>query len=191
MGFLRGSWTGLMNSEPGWASSTSEVSSLVILLMWLGLHIYSYRHLSHSQYSICLTLLNNKRISDIRCIIIILYLVYSTDIPLCKALSLVWSLVERMSDSLLLALSAGTEESSGLTRHCAILLEIHAEYNSLQFTLMSQMPVTVFCSVSHQNNIQEIIQTIQANATVCVLKNHHCEPAFIKLIWKLNCIFAK
>jgi len=56
---------------------------------------------------------------------------------------------------------------------------------------MSQIPVTVFCSFSHQINIQEIIQTIRAKATVCALKNHHCEPAFIKLIWKLHRIFAK
>lgn len=109
-------------------------------------------------------------------------LVYSTDIPLCEALSLAWSLEEQTSDSLLPALSAGTEESSGLTSHCAILLEIHAQYNSLQFILMSQIPVAVFCSVSHRNNIQEIIQTILANATVSALKNHHFEPTFIKLI---------
>lgn len=113
-------------------------------------------------------------------------LVYSTDIPLCEALSSAWSLVEQTSDSLLPALSVGTDESSALTSHCAILLEIHAQYNSLQFILMSQMPVTVFCSVSHQNNIQEIIQTVLANATVCALNNHHFEPTFIKLIWKLH-----
>lgn len=62
---------------------------------------------------------------------------YATVIPPSEALSLVRSLVERMSDSLLPALSVGTEERPALTSHCAILLEIHGEYKSLQFILMS------------------------------------------------------
>lgn len=56
-------------------------------------------------------------------------LVYSTDIPLCEALSSAWSLVEQTSDSLLPALSVGTDKSSALTSHCAILPEIHVQYN--------------------------------------------------------------
>lgn len=86
-------------------------------------------------------------IRDMRCMIMNLY---TTVIPPSEALSLVWSLAEWMSDSLLPALSVGTEDKPDLTSHCAILLEIHAEYKPLQFTLMSQMLVTVFCSFSHQ-----------------------------------------
>jgi len=49
---------------------------------------------------------------------------YSTDIPLCKALSLVWRLVERTSDSLLPAMSAGTEERSAAPSYRRSMLNI-------------------------------------------------------------------
>lgn len=99
--------------------------------------LFFFYHCSKSTPSIC----------DMRCMIMNLY---ATVIPPSEALSLVRSLTEWMSDSLLPAQSVGTEERPDLTSHCAILLEIHAEYKPLQFTLMSQMLVTVFCSISHQ-----------------------------------------
>ncbi len=73
---------------------------------------------------------------------------YATVIPPSEALSLVRSLAEWMSDSLLPALSVGTEDKPDLTSHCAILLEIHAEYKPLL--------VTVFCQSAIKNIIQGI-----------------------------------